>query len=64
MTSVRLVIHAAAGAQAGSGSTRAGNDGLDNQLGRLLRDCSQPIPSACVVSGIGVRGSRFAAELA
>jgi hypothetical protein len=46
------------------GINQAGNDGLDNQLGRLLRDCSQSMPSACVVSGIGVRGSRFAAELA
>ena len=36
MTSLRLVIHAAAAALAGSGSTRAGNDGLDNQLGRLV----------------------------
>jgi hypothetical protein len=31
------VIHAAAGAQASSGSTKGRNDGLDNQLDRLVR---------------------------
>jgi hypothetical protein len=57
---VRETRHSRCGRRpTGSGSTRAGNDGLDNQLGRLLRDCSQPIPSGCVVSGIGVRGSLF-----